>query len=214
MKVPWENSSPLSVSSPNTILPASAKLGINDTLSEDLCIIALNGLGKGNDVRLCELDSGLWTSGADGSGTRGRSLNCCTKKCPFVSIEKKEIVPIIMSHWPSGQNAYQAWYHLLSASRYSPSPSTDRSMYHCPSASSLGSYDPCVSPGNKSNITTRVRYCMVFSFISDAEIVSVVAQASNIVDYIVYVHAKGWMTVNRWNIACRCCSHLSSVQYA
>jgi hypothetical protein len=67
-------------------------------------------------------------------------------------------------------------------------------MYHCPSASSLGSYDPCVSPGNKSNITTRVRYCMVFSFTSDksdAETVSVVAQASNIVDYVVYVHAKG-----------------------
>jgi len=57
--VPWENNSPVSVSSPNTILPASAKLGIKETLSEDLCIIALNGLGKGNEVRLCELDPGL-----------------------------------------------------------------------------------------------------------------------------------------------------------
>jgi hypothetical protein len=98
MNVPWENSSPLSVSSPNTILPASAKLGISDTLSEDLCIMALNGLGKGSDVRLCELDSGLWTSWTDGSGTRGRSLSCCTMKCPLVSIEKKEIVSIVTSH--------------------------------------------------------------------------------------------------------------------
>ena len=67
---------------------------MRETLSEDLCFIALNGLGNGKDVRLCELDAGLWTSESGCSGARGRSLNCCTLKCPFAFIEKKDIESI------------------------------------------------------------------------------------------------------------------------
>ena len=67
------------------------------------------------------------------------------------------------------------------------------STYHCPRVSNLLSYDPWTSPGNSSNMTTRVRCGVSLSSESDktdTDVTSMAAQASKMVDYVIYVHAK------------------------